>query len=162
MHKIRNVTRDSTDHSVYVSVCQMVGFSILFFPWKIVKYVTFLRAVISFPVSVNCQIHTKTLLSIYRVCGTIYECFYNNTLNISHNSHCINDVLNEMYLLVYCTSVIRYDNVTLSPLVLQWGLRFGPIQRNGAARGVIHTGRFFVLIPLKWLEKLTEVKDKYI
>jgi hypothetical protein len=28
--------------------------------------------------------------------------------------------------------------------------------------GVIHTGRFFVLIPLKWLEKLTGVKDKYI
>jgi hypothetical protein len=27
---------------------------------------------------------------------------------------------------------------------------------------VIHTGRFFVLIPLKWLEKLTGVKDKYI
>jgi hypothetical protein len=26
----------------------------------------------------------------------------------------------------------RYDNVTLSPLVLQWELRFGPIQRNGA------------------------------
>jgi hypothetical protein len=33
---------------------------------------------------------------------------------------------------------------------------------NGAAPGVIHTGRFFVLIPLKWLEKLTGVKDKYI
>jgi hypothetical protein len=30
------------------------------------------------------------------------------------------------------------------------------------APGVIHTGRFFVLIPLKWLEKLTGVKDKYI
>jgi hypothetical protein len=28
--------------------------------------------------------------------------------------------------------------------------------------GVIHTGRFFVLILLKWLEKLTGVKDKYI
>jgi hypothetical protein len=41
-------------------------------------------------------------------------------------------------------------------------LRFGPIQRNGTAPGVIHTGRFFVLIPLKWLEKLTGVKDKYI
>jgi hypothetical protein len=26
----------------------------------------------------------------------------------------------------------------------------------------IHTGRFFVLIPLKWLEKLTGVKDKDI
>jgi len=56
----------------------------------------------------------------------------------------------------------RYDYVTLSPLLLQRGLRFGPIQRNGAAPGVIHTGRFFVLIPLKWLEKLTGVKDKYI
>jgi hypothetical protein len=42
------------------------------------------------------------------------------------------------------------------------GLRIGPIRRNGAAPGVIHTGRFFVLIPLKWLEKLTGVKDKYI
>jgi hypothetical protein len=42
------------------------------------------------------------------------------------------------------------------------GLRIGPIQRNGAAPAVIHTGRFFVLIPLKWLEKLTGVKDKYI
>jgi hypothetical protein len=60
------------------------------------------------------------------------------------------------------TTGARYDNVTLSPLRLQWGLRFGPIQRNGAAPGVIHTGRFFVLIPLKWLEKLTGVKDKYI
>jgi hypothetical protein len=56
----------------------------------------------------------------------------------------------------------RYDNVTLSPLLLQQGLRIGPIQRNGAAPGVIHTGRFFVLIPLKWSEKLTEVKNKYI
>ena len=56
----------------------------------------------------------------------------------------------------------RYGNVTLTPLVFQWGLRFGSIQRNGAAPGVIHTGRFFVLIPLKWLEKLTGVKDKYI
>jgi hypothetical protein len=37
----------------------------------------------------------------------------------------------------------RYDNVTLSPLLLQRGLRIGPIQRNGAAPGVIHTGRFF-------------------
>ena len=26
----------------------------------------------------------------------------------------------------------RYDNVTISPLLLQRGLRFGPIQRNGA------------------------------
>ena len=49
----------------------------------------------------------------------------------------------------------RYDNVTLSPLLIQWGLRIGPIQRNGAAPGVIHTGRVFVLILLKWLEKLT-------
>jgi hypothetical protein len=58
------------------------------------------------------------------------------------------------------TSSIRYDNVTLSSLFLQRGLRIGPIQRNGAAPAVIHTGRFFVLIPLKWLEKLTGVKDK--
>jgi hypothetical protein len=56
----------------------------------------------------------------------------------------------------------RYDSVTLIPLVLHLGLRIGPIQRNGAAPGVIHTGRFFVLIPLKWLEKITGVKDKYI
>ena len=56
----------------------------------------------------------------------------------------------------------RYDNVTLNPLLLQRGLRFGPIQRNGAAPGVIHTGRFFVLIPLKWFEKLTGMKDTYI
>jgi hypothetical protein len=55
----------------------------------------------------------------------------------------------------------RYDNVTLSPLLLQRVLRTGPIQRNGAALGVIHTGRFFVIIPLM-LEKLTGVKDKYI
>jgi hypothetical protein len=56
----------------------------------------------------------------------------------------------------------RYDNVTLSPLLLQRGLRICLIERNRAAPGVIHTGRFFVLIPLKWLEKLTGVKDKYI
>jgi hypothetical protein len=49
----------------------------------------------------------------------------------------------------------HYDNVTLSLLLLQWGLRFGPIQCNGAVPRVIHTGQFFVLIPLKWLEKLT-------
>ena len=48
----------------------------------------------------------------------------------------------------------RYDNVTLSPLLIQWGLRIGPIQRNGAAPGAIHTGRVFVLILLKWFEKL--------
>ena len=46
------------------------------------------------------------------------------------------------------TKEIIYDNVTLIPLVLQLGLRIGPIQRMGAAPGVIHTGRFFVLIPL--------------
>jgi hypothetical protein len=56
----------------------------------------------------------------------------------------------------------RYDSVTLIPLVLHLGLRIGPIQRNGAAPIVIHTRRFFVLIPLKWLEKLTGVTDKYI
>jgi hypothetical protein len=60
------------------------------------------------------------------------------------------------------TSSIRYDNITLSPLLLLRGLRIGPIQRNGAVPAVIHTGRFFVLIPLKGLEKLTGVKDKYI
>jgi hypothetical protein len=37
----------------------------------------------------------------------------------------------------------RYYNVTLIPLVLQLGLRIGPIQRIGAVPGVIHTGRFF-------------------
>jgi hypothetical protein len=35
-------------------------------------------------------------------------------------------------------------------------------RRNGAAPGVIHTGRFFVLILLKWLEKLTGVKVLYL
>ena len=65
-------------------------------------------------------------------------------------------------LVFFHTYSARYGNVTLSRLVLQWGLRFGSIQRNGAAPGVIHTGRFFVLIPLKWLEKLAGVKDKYI
>ena len=60
------------------------------------------------------------------------------------------------------TTIGRYDNVTLSPLMLKRGLRFGPIQRNGAVPGVIHKGRLFVLIPLKWSEKLTGVKDKYI
>ena len=97
--------------SVYVSVilrvCQLVGFFILFFfPWKIVKYVTFLHAMISFPVSTNSPRHANTLLSIYRVCGTFYECFYNNTLNISNNSLCINGVLYEMCPLLYCTSAI--------------------------------------------------------
>jgi hypothetical protein len=41
----------------------------------------------------------------------------------------------------------RYDNVTLITLMLQLGLRIGPIQRMGAVPGVIHTGRFFFLIP---------------
>jgi hypothetical protein len=41
------------------------------------------------------------------------------------------------------TSSIRYDNITLSPLLLLRGLRIGPIQRNGAVPAVIHTGRFF-------------------
>ena len=56
----------------------------------------------------------------------------------------------------------RYDNVALRPLLLQRGLRFCPIQRNGAVPGVIHARWFFVLIPLKWLEKLMGAKDKYI
>jgi hypothetical protein len=38
--------------------------------------------------------------------------------------------------------------------VLQWGLRFGSIQRNGAASGVIHTGRFFVLISVEVVGKI--------
>jgi hypothetical protein len=33
--------------------------------------------------------------------------------------------------------------VILIPLVLHLRLRIGPIQRNGAAPGVIHIGRFF-------------------
>jgi hypothetical protein len=32
----------------------------------------------------------------------------------------------------------------------------------GAAPGVIHTGLFFVLIPLEVVEKINGVKDKYI
>ena len=32
----------------------------------------------------------------------------------------------------HCLSHHRYDNVTLIPLVLQLGLRIGPIQRMGA------------------------------
>jgi hypothetical protein len=35
----------------------------------------------------------------------------------------------------YCftlNGLIRYDNLALSPLLLQRGLRIGPIQRNGA------------------------------
>jgi hypothetical protein len=54
------------------------------------------------------------------------------------------------------------SNLIASPSSYQRGLRFGHIQRNRAAPGVIHTGRFLVLIPLKWLEKLTGVKNKYI
>ena len=42
----------------------------------------------------------------------------------------------------------RYDNVTLILLVLHLGLQIGPIQHMAAVPGVIHTGRFFVLIPL--------------
>ena len=49
-------TLDSAALSVYVSVilrvCKIVGFSILFFRWKMVKYATcypFRRAMISFP-----------------------------------------------------------------------------------------------------------------
>lgn len=58
-----------------------------------VKYVTsypFLHAMISCTLSVDCPM---TLLSRYLVCGAFYEFFYNKTLNISHNSHCINGVL---------------------------------------------------------------------
>jgi hypothetical protein len=36
----------------------------------------------------------------------------------------------------------------------QRGLRIGPIQRMGAAPGVIHTERFFVLIPLEVVGKI--------
>jgi hypothetical protein len=43
----------------------------------------------------------------------------------------------------------RHDSVTLSPLLLQRGLRFGTIQRNGAAPEVIHTG-FFLSECHKW------------
>ena len=48
----------------------------------------------------------------------------------------------------------RYDNVTLSRFCSQRGLRIGPIQRMGAAPGVIHTERFFVLIPLEVVGKI--------
>jgi hypothetical protein len=41
----------------------------------------------------------------------------------------INQKNAEMYAITQCT---RYDNVTLIPLVLQLGLRIGPIQRMGA------------------------------
>ena len=36
------------------------------------------------------------------------------------------------FIIIMLIVICRYDNVTLSPLVFQWGLRFGPIQRNGA------------------------------
>ena len=48
-----------------------------------------------------------------------------------------------MKIKILYTYQIRYDNVTLIPLVLHLGLRIDPIQRMGAAPGVIHTGRFF-------------------
>ena len=44
---------------------------------------------------------------------------------------------------------IRYNN-----FCSQRGLRIGPIQRMGAAPEVIHTGRFFVLIPLEVVGKI--------
>jgi hypothetical protein len=39
----------------------------------------------------------------------------------------------------------KLNNICLKK---ETGLRIGPIQRMGAAPGEIHTGRFFVLIPL--------------
>jgi hypothetical protein len=42
----------------------------------------------------------------------------------------------------------------LSRFCSQRGLRIGPIQRMGAAPGVIHTERFFVLIPLEVVGKI--------
>jgi hypothetical protein len=81
--------------------------------------------------------------------------------------YCIIQHIDFRYTIVCVTWCIsrglgRYVNVTLSLLLLLRGIRFGHIKRNGAAPRVIHTRRFFVLIPLKWLEKLTGVKDKYI
>ena len=85
-------------------------------------------------------------------------------LNILNNENQIFNNFSESEKLSYILnpSTPRYDNVTLSSLLLQRGLRFSPIQRNGTAPGVIHTGRLVVLISLKWLEKLTGKKDKYI
>ena len=59
-------------------------------------------------------------------------------------------------------SVTRYDNVTLSPPLLQRGLRIGSIQRNGAAPGVIHTGCFFCPNSVEMVGQINGVKDKYI
>ena len=68
--------------------------------------------------------------------------------------YCIIQHIDFRYTIVCVTWCIsrglgRYVNVTLSPLLLQRSIRFGPIKHNGAAPRVIHTRRFFVLIPLK-------------
>ena len=47
---------------------------------------------------------------------------------LSSNAFFLKTVL--VYLLEMV--LIRYDNLALSPLLLQRGLRIGPIQRNGA------------------------------
>ena len=51
-------------------------------------------------------------------------------------------------IMVMCIYFGRYDNVTQVRFCSQRRLRIGPIQRMRAAPGVIHTGRFVVLIPL--------------
>jgi hypothetical protein len=56
-------------------------------------------------------------------------------------------------LLLFFTTIDPNKNISKTRQasareIATWGLRIGPIQRMGAAPGVIHTGRFFVLIPL--------------
>ena len=116
--KVRNVTAlDSAALSLslfYMSdilrVCQIMRFLILYFPLENDK-ICYLLSLSSCNdiISRWCELlsrHTKTLLSIYWVCRAFYECIYNKTLNISHNSQCINGVLYEMCLIVSCMSVI--------------------------------------------------------
>ena len=52
------------------------------------------------------RLRAMALLSIYRVCEAFYECYYNKTLNISHNLYCINGVLYDTCLRVSFMSVI--------------------------------------------------------
>jgi hypothetical protein len=58
-------------------------------------------------------------------------------LNANYEKHYYDVLLRLIQIRIYLPSVCFCS---------QRGLQIGPIQRMGAAPGVIHTGRFFVLI----------------
>jgi hypothetical protein len=74
--------------------------------------------------------NTKSIVKVET--GIVTLISYRHYLKIVGNNKLWPDMNNNLWLVIVRHFHARYDNVTLIPLVLQLGLRIGPIQRMEA------------------------------